>query len=385
MADPEVTLSMEERICASTKCKKKLVFLILAIIVQAALVFKFLLFIPRQISPQVFLIRACPETNSSEQPDLYIFTMVLYTGLHILRWTEALIIHIHIYKFLFCQAELPLSKFIWHIREGFSKNKCCIIVPLALYMFAHSLSVPVLGILLELRRGHEADCPGYVYEYHTVYWIMDVIRYLHDVVIRLLMFLATLAVGVIWSSKTKENTDNQELERYEDYLEDREITNRDHKSRTEDYDQKGTEIRHILNIFETWFPVPWIIYLISASLDTDSILLVWKNSLSDEAEYDFSEVTYMVYNFNQLFLLILPFLCSKKMNTYHRKYRYQPPWKYASASKMALASMNNIEKNDRYDFIPRIWGTHVEFRVENPLLIVFLLVGIFFTIVEAMI
>ena len=64
-------------------------------------------------------------------------------------------------------------------------------------MLAHSLSIPALGIALEIRTGRATDCESYVYEYHTVYWILDTIRYMYDVGIRLFIVLAMLAIGLI--------------------------------------------------------------------------------------------------------------------------------------------------------------------------------------------
>ena len=75
-------------------------------------------------------------------------------------------------------------------------------VALALYLLVHCLSIPALGIILELKHGEEANCEGYVYKHHTAYWILDVVRYLHDVAICLVIFLATVTVGAIWSRRS---------------------------------------------------------------------------------------------------------------------------------------------------------------------------------------
>ncbi len=321
--------------------------------------------------------------------------MVVYSSLFIGRWIEALVIHIHIYKFFFSQPTLQPSKFKEFCIKGLTKNKKVVTVFIvsSLYILIHSLSIPILGIVLEIRHGHESNCEGYIYEYHIVYWIFDVIRYLHDVVIRLLMFLATVAIGVIWSKelevKTEVSQDTKEPQDYVEYLKDRGIASEDHKIRMKDYVKRGGEVERILEIFQTWFIVPWVLYFISSSLDTDQILRTWKDGSTGDAQYDFSEVTFMVYNFNQLFLLTFAFLCSKKMNTHHCNYftrsRYQQLAKYKTASRMALASMNKIEKEDHFDFVPRIWGTSIKVQVENSLYIVILLVSIFFTVVEALV
>ena len=139
---------------------------------------------------------------------------------------------------------------------------------------------------------------------------------------------------------------------------------------------------------QTWFVIPWIGFLIASSLETDNLLKGWKNGPSSSGQYDFSEVVYMVYHFYQVFLLALPYLCMQKMNALHHKYlnqsRRKQLAKFKTASRMAHACMNRIEKEGHYDFVPRIWGTSIKIHMENPLYVVFLLVGVFFTIVKAL-
>lgn len=351
-------------------------------IVQATLLIECVLFILRQISPRVFLVKACPEKNSSEA---HLFTLVAYSGMYIFSLAEAFIIHMHIYMFFFCEHKvvLPPSKFIRYCADGFKdqlKTKLSLFFLTLIIMLVLSLSVFVLGVLLEIRHGHDVNCHGYVYEHHTVLWILDVIRCIHDVVIRLLMFLATVAIGNIWlgrKMKTDTNSDN------EDYLEDRTVVSKFHELRMNDYDERGEKVKLIQDIFEAWFALPWIHHLINNSLNSNYILRAWKDENYDEAEFDFSEVTFLVQNLNQLFLLALPFFCSRKMNAYHREYRNQQLQEYESASKMALASMSKIEKKDHFDFIPCIC-TCIEFQVESSLFGIFLVFETIFTLIEAM-
>lgn len=311
------------------------------------------------------------------------------------RFVESLILQIHIYKFFFiklCTAS-EVCEFKDLCINGLTQNKWITVsfVGLSIYMLAHSLSIPALGIALEIKTGKGSNCEPYIYEYHTVYWILDIIRYLYDVAIRLFMVLATLAVGNIWEASESMESDAhpEEPKTYRQYLEDRESVSQDHATRWHDYIQRGRRIEYILEIFQTWFVLPWLLYFIGSSLSSDHILRSWKETPSGDGEYDFSEVTYMVYNFNQLFLLTLPYLCSKKMNTHHCNYifnsRMQQLEIQKTASRMAFAHMNRIEEEDHFYFVPRIWGSSIKIQVENPLYIMFLLVGIFFTVTEALI
>lgn len=93
------------------------------------------------------------------------------------------------------------------------------------------------------------------------------------------------------------------------------------------------------------------------------------------------EATYMVYILNQLILLTVPYLCSKKMNAYHSNYITQSNQQlqmYATDSRKAFASMTKIKKDDSLDFTPRIWGTNVKIDVEHPFYIAMLLISLFF-------
>ena len=69
---------------------------------------------------------------------------------------------------------------------------------IAMYTLAHSLSIPRLGIGLEVERAHEIGCKNYVYGHHVLYWFLDVVRYLHDVVIRLSLIALVGGVNRIW-------------------------------------------------------------------------------------------------------------------------------------------------------------------------------------------
>ena len=379
--------------------KWKFLFCVLVIIVQAVLLAKCALFIIRQLSPHVFLKQACPERNDSGDTigQQYIFTMVVYDSLFIGRWIEAFIIHLHIYKFFFSQSTIEPNDFFQLCKEGLTKTKAIkgLFVVLTFYMLVHSLSIPLLGIALEITHGNKLKltCESYIYEYHTIYWILDIVRYVHDVAIRLMMVLATMAIGMVWSREDvageEDEADAKEPETYVEYLQDRDVTSKDHEIRTKDYAERGSKVERILEIFQTWFIIPWVLHITGSFLETEQILRSWKDGSTGEAHYDFSEITFMVYNFNQLFLLTLTFLCSKRMNTYHYNYftnsRFQQQTKYQTASRMALASMNRIEKENHFDFVPRIWGTSIKIPVESSLYVVTLLVTAFFTVVEALI
>ena len=309
--------------------------------------------------------------------------MVIFSLLYLGRCAEALTLHIHIYKFFFSQNTLDIGEFHKLCSKGLKKKTIkALFIFTALCMLILSLSIPVLGIILEIQHG----CGS-----HAVYWIFDTVHYVHDVAVRILMLLATVVIGQIWSLElqtVKKEKNSKEPTNYMEYLADRNIVCEDHQTRTKDYAKKGRKVERILEIFQTWFVIPWLIYFVGSSLDTDHILRFWKDGSNSAGQYDFSEIAYMVYNLNQIFFLVFAFLCSKKMNTDHSKYfsesRYQQLNKFKTASKMAFASLNKIEKEDHFDFVPRFWGSSIKIPINNSIYTVVLFVGIFFTVVEGL-
>ena len=310
--------------------------------------------------------------------------MVIYSSLFLGRWAEALILHIHIYKFFFSPKNtFDIDDFHKLCSKGLKQKAIkALFIFMASCLLIFSLSIPVLGSILEFQHGCGA---------HVGYWIFDLVCYVHDVAVRILMLLATVAIGQIWSpelltvqikNKLKEPTD------YTEYLKDRNIVCEDHQTRTMDYAERGRKVELILEIFQTWFVIPWLLYFVGSSLDIDHILRSWKHGSNSDGRYDFPEIAYMVYNFNQIFFLMIAFLCSKKMNTDHCEYfswsRNQQLDKFKTASKMAFASLNKIEKKDHFDFAPRIWGSSIKIPINNSIYIVVLFVSVFFTVIEGL-
>lgn len=187
-------------------------------------------------------------------------------------------------------------------------------------------------------------------------------------------------------SRTIDKDNAIEPRTYIEYLEDRNLISVDYNARMKDYEKRGRKVQCLSNIFQRWFTIPWLLYFIGSSLDTDYIL--WKDKANEDSKYGFSGAYFMVYSFSQMFLLTLPLLLSYQINTYHSDYvsrsKHQQLAVYKTSSRKALASMNKIKKVDQFDFVPQIWGTGIEVPVDNPLYILFLLVTIFFTVVKAL-
>ena len=376
---------------------KKLLFILLAVVVEVTLLIKFPLFVLRQLSTTVFLKQACPSVNASQVGQEYIFTMVVYSGLYIGRWFETFVLHIHIYKFIFCQSNITFGSFLKNCKNGSCKANITLFIT-AFVLSLSSIAIPILGTILEVKNGEDSSssCNSYIYEHHLIYWGLDIIRYIHDVVIRLLLLVSVVGIKVIWSegkekAGKKLESETREPTTYLEYsLRDCDVTNQYNKTKLEDYDQKGRCVKQVVDIFEVWFIIPWILFYISASLETDQLLLSWRNGSSgSDRHYDFSEITLMVYNFNQIIFLTLAYIGSQLINCEHKEYlkqsRYERRNKPHTASIQAHARLTKLEKDDHYDFVPRIWGSSIKVHLDSPIYVLLLLLGILFTLMNGLI
>ena len=100
-------------------------------------------------------------------------------------------------------------------------------------------------------------------------------------------------------------------------------------------------------------------------------------------------IYYLLYNLNQFVTLLIPYLCAKKINTYHHKYyktmRMQQLMKFKDKpSCLSFANQLLVEKEERYDFLPRILGTSITISIGSPLYVVILLAGIFLSVAESL-
>ena len=257
----------------------------MVITVQGALLIKCPLFIFRQFFPRA-LPHFCLEFNETQQPldQQYIFTTVIYSFLFLGRFLEALIIEIQIYKFFFREKKKEIvAECLENISAKLHGNKYLIIllVIIAVYMTVHALSVASLGISLEVRHGHETGCRSYPYQTYILYWILDAIRYGYDVLVRILLMIATAGIRNIWKSNDKRAEQHESSQPakqvYADIIEVRDIVSSDHELRTKTYILKGRTVETVSDIFETWFILPWILFFIGSSLSTDHILRAWKD------------------------------------------------------------------------------------------------------------
>ena len=171
----------------------------------------------------------------------------------------------------------------------------------------------------------------------------------------------------------------------------------DFKEIFEKYHKIGKQVQVYQELFQTWFIIPWVIYFINSSLKTYNVLRPWNlDGDGDTPPSDIPSIHYLLFNINQLITLIVPFLCAKKINTYHHKYfkhmRTKQIKRYMNQSDkldprkarcLSFARQLMVDRNDRYDFEPRIVGTSITISIGNPLFVILLLMGLFLSISES--
>ena len=156
------------------------------------------------------------------------------------------------------------------------------------------------------------------------------------------------------------------------------------------YNKIGNQVLLIQDLFQTWFILPWIVYLMASSLKTYNILRPWNlDGDGNSPPSDIPQLYYLLYNANQFITLLIPFLCAKKINTYHQKYyklmrESQLKKFWDKPSRLSLARQLYIEKKGKFDFVPRIWGTQVSINIRSPLYIILLLAGLFLSVTKSL-
>lgn len=163
------------------------------------------------------------------------------------------------------------------------------------------------------------------------------------------------------------------------------VVSSDFREHYEEYSSIGKQVKVINELFQTWFIIPWVFYFIVSSLNTSSVLRPW----GEDSPPSPSKIPYLLYNIYHFFTLFIPYLCTKKINTYHQKYYKQSKNQQLirfedSASRLSFANKLLLEKEERYDFLPRIIGTKITIKIGSPLYVIFLLAGIFFSITQSL-
>ena len=322
----------------------------------------------------------------------YIFTTVVYGILSILRVLEYSLLAKQFYHFLFEQ-EVDVS-------ASFEPNKkrllrflfLCFVIILLPYFFL-GLIIPALGLYQEIVY-FERLVPQCYRHYYLAFCITDFFRYMSAFTVRIMMIYTALSLKEIWNSVADspdaENPDADTQILPKKIVEDWKVVSSDFQVLSKRYTKIGDKVQVIQDLFQTWFIVPWVAYLIASSLKTYNVLSPWDaDNDIDTPLSNILHIHYLLYNINQFITLIIPYLCAKKINTYHQEYfknmRDHQLEKFKDdPSRLSLARQLMVDRDSSNDFVPRIIGTSITISIGNPLFVIIMLVGIFLSVSESL-
>lgn len=364
----------------------------------------------------------------------FIFTTTVYAIASVLRFVEYFLLGKQFYIFLFKQEDVNVSEF-------FTKhsNRYWFLLVFAILLLPYlllGLIIPSLGIYQEMELTNRLEkCYRHYHEIYISYCIINALRYLSAYSVRFTMMFATLVLSKYWfpdhvgpprhtsighsmrrkSRKEADKTDtvmissankvtrpdgtmsvisNEGLDQNnqvcEKVLQDWRIVSSDFREHSVAYAKIGKEAKVINELFRTWFIVPWAVYFIASSLKSYNIFRPWNtDGDGDTPPSNIPQIYYLLYNINQFITLLIPYLCAKKINTYHQKYYKQMRNRQLERfeddpSRLSFARQLLIEKEEDYDFVPRIVGTSITISIGSPLYVVILLAGLFLSVTESL-
>lgn len=353
------------------------------------------------------------ESNGSEVASSvnheYIFTIIVYSIASLLRILEYLILGLQLYYFLFKQDRDSLRQFFssWNLKS--CRWLTLYLAILSPYFILGLFIIPGLGIYQELQ--HNTHCHQHYRPIYIAYCVVNMFRYASAGAVRIMMIYCATVLKRMWfPDGAPQHTSLGLMHRDKscitdipltalngqsepDVLQDWKEVSSDWKERCDEYAEIGNKAQAVHKIFQTWFIVPWVIYLLASSLKTYNILRPWSaDGDGSTPPADIPQIYYLAYNLNQLITLIVPFLCAKKINTYHKKYfkvmRNKQLIKFEdSSSRLSFARQLvpvGSQPTEEYDFIPRIIGTNIEIPIGSPMYIIVLLTGIFLSVSESL-
>ena len=322
------------------KCPRSLIFVLVGLLIEIIYITKGVLLIARYSYPP----KLCPNSTAVVEDDdseeigqgndrAYYFTVAVYAFCSLLRCIEYIPLIIRIDRFWKDKKKEEFPK----LPE--LQNRELFIWSLLAMVLLLSLSVPAVGIAVQLKvKQHCGDSMAAIY---IAYCCINFFRYAWAFLVRAGMVFATFTVREIWKNAA------------------------DTLSRA-DYIDKGEKAQKVTRIFQTWFLFPWIVFFIASSLEAKNVLRVWNG---DKVEIlPLPLAYYFLYNINHIILLLIPYLCGLKMNYYHHE--------LYNNIKLKV----DYQQDDSYDFVPRVWGLGIKVQMDSVLYIVFLLLGILFTI-----
>ena len=316
----------------------------------------------------------------------YIFTIVIYSFLSMLRVLEYSLLSYGLIKFVYTCDRAVLDR-LSELLNPKSKQIIlkwtifwfCILIP---YLLLGMIVIPVLGMTQEIMHANKIACYKHSMTVFIAYSSVNAVRYIWDFIVRLSMIFTTLVVRKVWNIFPSHKYQTLTMASYPTgcdeatrLTQDFDLANMRISELARVYRENGQLVETINELFQTWFIFPWITYVIATSLEVGNVLQPWQDSSEVLTSY-YPKMYYLMYNINQLISLLVPYLCAKKMEGDHKDY-----FKRMKKQRFSIkyGGTMSIQKEEDYNFVPRLIGTSIRIGMRSPLYFVFLLVTVFFT------
>ena len=332
------------------KCSSSLIFAVVGLLVEILYVTKGVLLIARYSYPPKLCLNssALVEGDDSiqiaqENDRAYYFTVAVYAFCSVLRCIEYIPLVIGLDRFWKDKEKDEFSLPKLQYRELFIWSLLAVVLLLG-------LSLPAVGIAVELELKH--NCGDSKAAIFLVYCFFNFIRYTWAFSVRAGMVFVTFIVREIWKNDAISEISSDML--------------------TANYINKGKRAQKVARIFQKWFLFPWIVFFLASSLEAKNVLRVWNGDRVGILPLPLAY--YLLYNINQILLLLIPYLCGLKMDYYHHKF-------YNNMKlKVGYQTAKLIPEVDNYNFVPRVWGLDIKVQMDSPIYILFLILSLLFTI-----
>ena len=306
------------------------------------------------------------ETQDKVTDTAHLLTAAMYGLCSILRILEYMPIFIQL--FLWYKDKNSVSVPDVLDTEDFSKPPRVLIFIILVFAACLGLTIPVVGTAVEFHNGKREGCGVTTSFSFYIYCFFNIFRYAWAYNIRAAMVISTLTIKKIWEEVPKHDGDMNAI--------------RLHASLTDQYVEAGERVKRINEVFQAWFLFPWVIFFIASSVDTRNTVAIW-------GEVDNLPMIYLLlYHINQILLLLIPYMCGRKINHYNRLcvIKIQDIQLKRTRSDRFRAQQRKmlIQREDMFDFVPRVWGLGFKVKMNSLIYIVFLLLGIFLTIFNAL-
>ena len=253
-----------------------------------------------------------------------------------------------------------------------------------------AFSIPTVGVWQqhEFSKKNFSNCSFNYPQIYYGYSVLNYLQYFFEIVVCMKFMKVFCKTHSLWEegynelSIIDESTTSSASDKI---VKSWNLASQKFKNWYTSYEKVGKEVMELNNLFKYWFIIPWLAYVLISSLKTATALQPW--TLPSEDPSAFSVIYYGLYNFNQIFTLLVILYFAKRSNYQHNQYvRQLRSIQLSSAinnTELSFAQQLPVEKRD-YDFIPRIWKTNISVEIDNSLYTFSALSGIFFSIARSL-